>query len=97
MASIVRSFSSSPRSSRAIVSGETFASSASSLTPTPSAARAMRRLEAEAERIAGDVGTSGRSLRLVSAGDQFSALIRRGKTTIQIAGDTFSFAMEGER
>jgi len=36
------------------------------------AGRAMQRLEAEAERIAGDVGTSGRSLRLVSAGEQFS-------------------------
>jgi len=50
----------------------------------------MQRLEAEAERIAGDVGTSGRSLRLVSAGEQFSALIRHGKTTIQIEGDVFA-------
>jgi len=58
------------------------------------AGRAMQRLEAEAERIAGDVGTSGRSLRLVSAGEQFSALIRHGKTTIQIEGDVFAVTSE---
>ncbi|WOJ90466.1 hypothetical protein RZS28_03990 [Methylocapsa polymorpha] len=58
------------------------------------AGRAMQRLEAEAERIAGDVGTSSRSLRLVSAGEQFSALIRHGKTTIQIEGDAFAVTTE---
>ncbi|WOJ89906.1 hypothetical protein RZS28_00900 [Methylocapsa polymorpha] len=58
--------------------------------PASMAGRAMQRLEAEAERIAGDVGTSGRSLRLVSAGEQFSALIRHGKTVIQIEGDAFA-------
>jgi len=58
------------------------------------AGRAMQRLEAEAERIAGDVGTSGRSLRLVSAGEHFSALIRHGKTTIQIEGDDFAVTTE---
>lgn len=59
------------------------------------AGRAMQRLEAEAERIAGEVGMSGRSLRLVSAGEQFSALIRHGKTTIQIEGDAFAIT-QGE-
>ncbi|SFK28956.1 hypothetical protein [Methylocapsa palsarum] len=54
------------------------------------AGRAMQRLEAEAERIAGEVGTSGRTLRLVSAGEQFSALIKHGKTVIQIDGDSFA-------
>lgn len=48
------------------------------------AARAMACLEAEAESIAGDVGSSGRALRLVSAPEQFSALIRHGKTVIEI-------------
>ncbi len=60
------------------------------------AGRAMQRLEAEAEHIAGEVGTSGRSLRLVSAGEQFSALIKHGKTVIQIDGDAFSVAVEGD-
>ncbi|WP_036258193.1 hypothetical protein [Methylocapsa aurea] len=54
------------------------------------AGRAMQRLEADAERIAGEVGTSGRSLRLVSASEQFSALIKHGKTVIQIEGDAFA-------
>jgi hypothetical protein len=54
----------------------------------------MQRLEAEAERIAGEVGTSGRSLRLVSAGEQFSALIKHGKTVIQIEGDAFAVTTE---
>jgi hypothetical protein len=41
-ASIVRSFNSSPRSNLATVSIDTFAAAASSRTPKPSAARAMR-------------------------------------------------------
>ena len=42
MASTVRSFSSSPRSNRATVSTDTLAAAASSRTPQPKAARAIR-------------------------------------------------------
>ncbi|GEM_PF-3441377 len=61
------------------------------------AGRAMQRLEAEAaERIAATTGTMGRSLRLVSAQGQLSALIKCGGTTIQIEGDEFAVSLDGK-
>ena len=61
------------------------------------AARAMARLEGEAERIAAATGNTGRSLRLVSSEGQLSALIRCGGTTIQIEGDEFAVSMDGKQ
>jgi hypothetical protein len=60
------------------------------------ASKAMARLESEAERIAADTGTVGRSLRLVAAEGQLSALIKCGGTTIQIEGDDFAVSLNGK-
>jgi hypothetical protein len=38
----------------------------------------------------------GRSLRLVSAQGQLSALIKCGGTTIQIEGDEFAVSLDGK-
>ncbi len=60
------------------------------------AGRAMARLESEAERIAVTTGATGRSLRLVAAEGQFSALIRCGGKTIQIEGDDFAVSLDAK-
>jgi hypothetical protein len=53
------------------------------------AGRAIARMEAQAEEVLAQ-GTKRQSLQLVASGEQFTALIRHGKTTIQIEGDSFA-------
>jgi hypothetical protein len=55
------------------------------------AARSIARLEAEASSVhAAESEKRERALQLVSTKSGFSALIRHGKTTIQIEGDDFA-------
>lgn len=54
------------------------------------AARSLARLEAKAEEVLANETAARRSLQMVSSGEQFTALIRHGKTTIQIEGDAFA-------
>jgi hypothetical protein len=53
------------------------------------AARAVARLEANAAAIH-DAATEKRSFQAVSSREGFSALIRHGKTVIEISGDDFA-------
>ena len=53
------------------------------------AARAVARLEANAAAIHAEA-TEKRSFQAVSSKDGFSALIRHGKTVIEITGDDFA-------
>lgn len=53
------------------------------------AGKAIARMEAQAEEVLAE-GAKQRSLQLVSSGEQFSALIRHGKTTLQFEGDSFA-------
>jgi hypothetical protein len=53
------------------------------------AGRAIARMEAAAEEVLAQ-GTKRQSLQLVASGEQFTALIRHGRTTIQIEGDSFA-------
>jgi hypothetical protein len=52
------------------------------------AGKAIARLETEARAV--HSAESARRLQLVSAGGTFSALIKHGKTTIQIEGNDFA-------
>jgi hypothetical protein len=56
------------------------------------AARTIARMEAAADAVlAQDTATTKRrSMQMVSSGDQFTALIRHGKTVIEISGDDFA-------
>ena len=53
------------------------------------AGKTIARMEARAEEVLAEE-TKRRSLQLVSSGEQFSALIRHGKTTFQFEGDAFA-------
>ena len=53
------------------------------------AGRAMARLEANAAEVHADA-TNRRGFQAVSSKDGFSALIRHGKTVIEISGDDFA-------
>jgi len=53
------------------------------------AGKTIARMEACAELVHAEE-TKRRSLQLVSSGEQFSALIRHGKTTLQFEGDSFA-------
>ena len=53
------------------------------------AARAIARLEANAAAIHAEA-TERRGFQAVSSKDGFSALIRHGKTVIEISGDDFA-------
>jgi len=53
------------------------------------AAKNLERMEACAKLVL-DEETKRRSLQLVSTGEQFTALIRHGKTTLQFEGDAFA-------
>ena len=54
------------------------------------AARTIARMEAAAESVLAADTAKRRSLQMVSSGDRLTALIRHGKTTIQIEGDSFA-------
>jgi hypothetical protein len=53
------------------------------------AARAIARLEANAAEVHAEA-TNRRGFQAVSSKDGFSALIRHGKTLIEISGDDFA-------
>jgi hypothetical protein len=54
------------------------------------AARAIARLETEAARVHSEANGATRGLQAVSSKGGFSAVIRHGKTIIEIAGDEFA-------
>ena len=55
------------------------------------AGRALARLEAEATAIhASEAGHHERGLQLVSTKDTFSAVIRHGRTLVEISGSDFA-------
>lgn len=53
------------------------------------AGKTIARMEARAEEVLAEA-TKQRSLQLVSSGEQFTALIRHGKTTFQFEGESFA-------
>jgi hypothetical protein len=59
------------------------------------AARAVARLEANAAAIHAGA-TDKRGFQAVSSKEGFSALIRHGKTVIEIEGDSFAIRQTGE-
>jgi hypothetical protein len=52
------------------------------------ASRAIARMEADASATL--AASENKSLQMIAAGGKFSALIKHGKTTIQIEGDDFA-------
>ena len=54
------------------------------------ASRALARLEAEATRIHAEANGAQRGFQAVSSKEGFSAVVRHGRTLIEIQGDDFA-------
>jgi hypothetical protein len=54
------------------------------------AARAIARMEAESAKVHAEANGSDRGFQAISSKEGFSAIIRHGKTLIEISGDDFA-------